>query len=167
MIRIWKRFSVCALVTSLAVSSLCAQGIPEELRGRWRITRTLPTRAISCWGDKEAKALLFTEIEYTSASFRWNRTTVKDFKVAKRIVTSQQYHDENSGQGSNSSVVTFQQLGIKAAKAVLISIEHNAAQINRATTEIAGDEVLLKDKNTIVFSVCSVYFEAKREPSTK
>jgi hypothetical protein len=43
-----------------------------------------------------------------------------------------------------------------------VSIEHPPAEITRATTEIPGDLLLLKNRNTIVFSVCNVYFEAKR-----
>ena len=107
-----KRFRACVLISSLTVSALYAQGVPQELRGRWKITKALPTRAISCWGDKEAKAILGTEIECTSPTFRWNRTTFKNFKVTRRIVTKQQYHEEfRSGQqplGSDVPTAWFQ-----------------------------------------------------------
>ena len=43
-----------------------------------------------------------------------------------------------------------------------VSIGHAPATISSATTEIPGDVVLLKNRNAIVFSVCNVYFEAKR-----
>ena len=43
-----------------------------------------------------------------------------------------------------------------------MSISHQPAEITKTTTEIPGDEVLLKNNDTIVFSVCSLYFEAKR-----
>jgi hypothetical protein len=58
--------------------------------------------------------------------------------------------------------VTFPQLGIKEEKVVQIVIRRPTANITGATSEIPGDSILLKDKNTIIFSVCGVYFEAKR-----
>ena len=41
---------------------------------------------------------------------------------------------------------------------------HEPANITGATIEIPGDDVLIKDKNTIIFSVCNVYYEARRRP---
>ncbi|MGA7289712.1 MAG: hypothetical protein WBX02_16535, partial [Terriglobales bacterium] len=58
----------CTLL--LACSMLSAQNIPQELVGKWIVQRELPARTISCWGEKEAKAILGTEIEYTTDSFR-------------------------------------------------------------------------------------------------
>jgi hypothetical protein len=43
-----------------------------------------------------------------------------------------------------------------------ISIEHPPASITGGTVEIPGDVALVKDQNTIIFSACNVYFEAKR-----
>ena len=43
-----------------------------------------------------------------------------------------------------------------------VSINHAPAKIAGATTEVPGDVVLLKNRDAIVFSVCNIYFEAKR-----
>ena len=80
----------------------------------------------------------------------------------ERIVSAEQFHAENSGQGANSSDVTFRQLGISAKQAKIITIRHGNANISGATTEIPGDVVLVKNENTIIFSICNVYFEARR-----
>jgi hypothetical protein len=149
----------CAVVATLAQ---IAQTMPNELYGRWEIRRILPARTISCWNYKEARTIIGTEIEYSQISFRWKGIFVKNPKAIVRIVSAEQYHNENSGGSSNSSQVTFQQLGIIAKQTTLITLEHSPAEVTGATTEIPGDEVLIKDRNTIVFSVCSVYFEAER-----
>jgi hypothetical protein len=139
-----------------------AQTIPKELCGTWTIRRELPTRAISCWGEKEAKKLIGTELEYSAQLFRWNKVMTRNPGAETTIITAQRFHDENSGGGANDSQVTFMQLGIKEEKAVQVVIRHPHASITGATIEIPGDSVLLKDKDTIIFSVCNVYFEAKR-----
>jgi len=126
------------------------------------VQRELPTRTISCWGEKEAKKLIGTELEYSSEFFRWNKVVTKNPAAEIATITALQFHDENSGRGATSSQVSFQQLGITKESVVQIVIRHPAASITRGTVEIPGDGVLVKDENTIVFSVCNVYFEAKR-----
>jgi hypothetical protein len=155
-----KRLSWCLLL--LAAGVLNAQNIPKELVGKWLIRRELPTRTICCWGEKEAQAIIGTEIEYTANSFRWKDVKVKNPKVELTIVTAEQFERDTSSPSVNGSQVSFRQLGIKALEAKQISIGHSPAQITGATTEIPGDLVLLKNHNKIVFSVCNVYFEATR-----
>jgi len=139
-----------------------AQSIPKELQGKWIVRREVPTSTISCWGEKEAKTLIGTEIEYSAESFRWQKLVTKNPTVEIKIISAKQFHDENSGQGANGSEVNFRQLGIKNDRATQLVIEHSAANISAATTEIPGDSILIKNKNTIIFSVCSLYFEAER-----
>lgn len=139
-----------------------AQTIPKALWGRWVVSREVPTTTISCWGEQEAKTLIGTDIEYSAVFFRWHKTVTKNPTAEMKTIAAKQFHDENSGQGENSSQVTFQQLGIKADKITRVVIQHPAANIMGATSEIPGDSVLIKDRNTIIFSVCNVYFEAKR-----
>jgi hypothetical protein len=139
-----------------------AQTIPKELWGKWVVRREVPTTTISCWGDEEAKKLIGTEVEYSTEFFRWQDVVTKSPIAEVTVVTAEQYHDENSGGSANSSEVTFKQLGIKAKEATQVRILHPAADITGGTIEIPGDEVLIKDKNTIIFSVCGLYFEAKR-----
>jgi len=142
------------------------QTIPELIWGKWVVTRQIPTTTISCWGVAEAKTLLGTEIEYSAESFRWKNVVTTHPVAEARIVSAEQFHDDNSGKGSNSSQITFRQLGIKARQAMLISIHHPPAEITGGTIEIPGDEVLVKNKGTIVFAACNVYFEAERVSTT-
>jgi len=138
--------------------SAAAQDIPAQLRGKWVVKRELPTSTISCWGGPEAKRLIGTEIEYTADSFRWKDHTTDHPTVKVAVVNAEQFQIENSGSGSH---VSFSDLGIREAQAKQIKLSHAPANITSGTTEMPGDNILLKDKNTIIFSVCSVYFEAK------
>ncbi len=70
---------------------LVAQNIPQELVGKWVIQRELPMRTISCWGEKEAKAIIGTEIEYTADSFRWKHIVVKHPTVTVAVVSAEQF----------------------------------------------------------------------------
>jgi hypothetical protein len=142
------------------------QTIPEQIWGKWVVARQIPTTTISCWGAAEAKTLLGTEIEYSAEVFRWKDVVTTHPVAEARIVSAEQFHDDNSGKGSNSSQITFRQLGIKAKQAMIISIRHPQAEITGGTIEIPGDEVLVKNKGTIVFAACNLYFEAKRVPTT-
>src|ERR1019366_2196121 len=144
------------------IGHVAARDVPAELRGRWVITRELPATTISCWGTDQAKALIGTEIQYTVDSFRWKDKIVNHPKIEAAIVSAQQFHDENSGHGTNGSEVSFGQLGIRSPDPTQITLDHPPFEITRATTEIPGDAVLLKDKKIIVFSICNLYFEAKR-----
>ena len=142
------------------------QTIPRQIWGKWVVTRQIPTTTISCRSAAEAKTLLGTEIEYSAELFRWKDVVTTHPVAEVRIVNAEQFHDDNSGKGSNSSQIAFRQLGIKAKQAMLISIHHPPAEITGGTIEIPGDEVLVKNKGTIVFAACNVYFEAKRVSTT-
>jgi hypothetical protein len=139
-----------------------AQTIPSAIWGKWVIQRELPTRTISCWGEADARKIIGTRIEYSDKIFRWDSIITNNPVAESKIITAQQFHDENSGGSVNSSQVDFQQLGINRAQTTEIKIHHAAARVSAATNEIPGDDILLKDPDTIVFSICNVYFEAKR-----
>ncbi len=167
-----KSYSMKKIVFLLMVCLGCvkatpSQTIPKEFWGTWVVRREVPTSTISCWGEKEAKKLIGTEIEYSAQHFRWKRVVTKNPDVETKTVTAQQFHDGNSGGGTGGSQVTFAQLGIKEESVVQITIRHPSATITEATGEIPGDNVLLKDKNTIIFSVCNVYFEAERRAAPR
>ena len=151
------------LVVSLSAS---ARDIPKELWGKWRVTRILPTKTISCWSDKEAKLLLGTEIEFAAHLLRWQTTEASHIDTEVREVTAEQFEAQNSSPSASGSQVNFRQLGIRVTEVRQILINHDDAKITGATTEIPGDDVLIKGKNTIVFPVCNVYFEAKRISTT-
>jgi hypothetical protein len=160
------KFPTVAVLTMLSVAELVsAQSIPKEIWGKWTIRRELPTRTISCWGDADAKKIIGTQIEYSNKVFRWNRVTTTNPTAETRTVTAGQFESENSSPSVNGSQVSFQQLGILAGAATEVSIHHGPANITKATVEIPGDSVLVKDANTIIFSVCNLYFEAKRVAS--
>jgi hypothetical protein len=146
----------------LLVSGCVAQTIPSTIKGKWIIQRELPTRTISCWGDADAKKIIGTQIEYSDKIFRWGRVVTNNPTAEARMVTASQFNKENSSPSSNGSQVDFRQLGIFAKQALEISIHHDPAEITGATVEIPGDSLLVKNSNTIVFSVCNLYFEAKR-----
>jgi hypothetical protein len=157
-----KRFLSVVIGLICLVPSMPAQPIPKELWGRWIVRRDLPTHMISCWGDGEARKLLGTEIEYSGELFRWKDIVTKNPTAVTTIITALQFHNEYSGQGAGSSDVTFKEIGINAGQAKRITIRHPNAHVSGATVEVPGDDVLVKDQSTIFFSVCSVFFEAKR-----
>jgi hypothetical protein len=148
----------------LLASGVAIAQMPQELVGKWVIQRKVPTRTISCWSEDDAKGIIGTEIEYTPDLFRWKNTVVKHPAVEVRVVTAEQFERDNSSPSVNGSQISFHQLGINAPHAKQVSINHPPAEITKATTEIPGDEVLFKNQNTIVFSACNLYFEAKRLP---
>lgn len=158
----WLAFALIVLAVA-ATGAIPGKAIPQELWGTWIVRRDIPTRTISCWDEAQAKKLIGTEIEYSAEVFRWRDAVTKNPTAKVITVTAKQFHDENSGGGANDSQVDFKQLGIRADSVTEIEIDHPDANITGATIEIPGDDVLLKDNNTIIFSVCSVYFEADRK----
>ena len=155
--------SLCICIGLIClVPAVLAQSIPEELKGTWVVRRELPTGMISCWGDEQAGKLLGTEIEYSAKLFRGKDLATKDPIAVASLITARQFHDEYSGQGAGSSDVTLKQVGINTGQARRVTIRHADANVSGSTSEIPGDDVLLKDQNTIIFSVCGVFFEAKR-----
>ena len=146
------------------ISCMAAQNVPKELIGKWRVRRILPAETVSCWGEKEAIGLVGTEIEYTADSFRWKDKAIQHPSVDITVVTADEFQKEYSGSGS---FVDFRRLGIRTPQATKAQIGHPPANITGGSIEIPGDDVLIKDRTTIVFSVCGVYFEAKRESVQK
>ena len=138
------------------------QNIPQELVGKWIVHREIPTRTISCWGEKEAKAIIGTEIAYTIDSFRWKHLVIEHPAVEVAVVSAEQFRTDNSSPSAKGSQISFTQLGIRMPNAKQVTINHPPAKVTNATTEIPGDIVLLKNHDTLVFSVCNIYFEAKR-----
>jgi hypothetical protein len=138
-----------------------AQPAPKDIWGHWIVTRQLPASTISCWEEAEAQKLIGSELAYSAQSFRWKNIRTKNSTATTRTLTAQQFHDENSGGGCDSSQVTFAQPGIKTDQVLEVKISHPDAGITGATSEIPGDTVLGRDENTIIFPVCNIYFEAK------
>jgi len=136
--------------------------IPQQIVGSWIVLRELPTKAVSCWSREDAKKVVGSKILYSDKVFRWNKTTVENPSAGIRTVTAQQFHDENSGIGPRGAEITLQDLGIQSDSVVEIEIKHRPAHLFDETSEIPGDDVIVKDATTIVFPVCNTYFEARR-----
>lgn len=152
------------MVVGLCILTIAAraQTIPKILWDTWKIERYLPTRTISCWGESDARKVTGTDIEYSANVFRWQAISVKNPSVENRVVTAEQFAAENSAMDAEGSQVNFRELRIKAKSAEQISIPHPPARVTGQTGEIPGDKVWVKNPKTIVFSLCNLYFEAKR-----
>lgn len=138
--------------------------VPESLRGTWIVRRIIPTATITCWGREDSRKLVGTRIEYSARGFRWQDIQTDSPEITLDGLTAEQFHDQNSGGGAADSQVTLRDLGIRTPDVNQISFSHPDAKISEATNEIPGDRVLIKDANSIVFSICNVWFEAKRQP---
>jgi hypothetical protein len=138
--------------------------MPAELLGAWTIRKILPTQTISCWDEKQARGLIGTELEYKPDSLRWKTTNVRYLSSTVTTVKAEEFAADNSGSQSS---VTFKDLGITAPQVKQIAIKHPDVTIDDGskggTTEMPGDEVMLKSPQALVFSVCNVYFEADRK----
>lgn len=134
--------------------------VPFQLWGKWTVSKILPVSTVSCWDQKQADAVVGTEIEYSANSFRWKDKVTKDPAARTETVTDQKFTEDHSG---SSSFVNFKQLGINSDSATQISITHPVAEITGATTEVPGDTVLVVDATHIVFSLCNVYFLAVKQ----
>jgi hypothetical protein len=153
--------AVTGLLANFLVASTTsgARTVPERLWGYWRITREIPTSTISCWGQNEVDAIIGTNIEYTQDSFRWRGFVEYQPLTEVTSVNRNKFEDANRASGSS---VTFKELGLKARVVTRVVIQHAEAEIAGGTPQVPGDDILIKDRNTIVFSVCNVFFEAKR-----
>ena len=153
---------ILCLLLAFPTAALPSHEIPPQLRGTWIITRLIPTRTISCWGQREANRLLGTSVHYSTDSFQWKSYSVERAAVIAQDWTAEGFSREYSGGGAADSYVDFGELGIPSSTATVIIIQHPPADITGATVEIPGDWVLLKNRNTIILSVCNLYFEAHR-----
>lgn len=146
------------------VAAKPANPMPAELLGTWMIRKILPMQTISCWDEKQARALIGTNLEYKADSLVWKTTTARYVNSTVTTVKAADFAVDNSGSQSS---VTFKGLGITAPEVKQITIEHPDVTIqdgsNGGTTEMPGDHVMLKSRNALVFSVCNVYFEADRK----
>jgi hypothetical protein len=109
--------------------------------------------------------LIGTEIYYEAHAFRWKQHRTESPDVIVERLTSDEFHDQNSGGGAADSQVSLKYLGIGASEVTQVSLSHPYANDTEATSEIPGDRVFIKAPDLIVFSVCNVWFEARRASS--
>ncbi len=136
-----------------------AQSIPAHLLGKWVVTRVLPAGGVSCWSGKEAKRLVGTEIEYTGSTVRWGNQEETYQLAGVSELTDDKFHQEFSGSGGQ---VSLAQVGIRADRVTLVSFTHPEMWPIHGAYEIVGEDVLLKDQNSIIVVACGVFFEAHR-----
>ncbi len=76
---------------------------------------------------------------------------------------AQEFVEDNSG---SSSYIDFPMLGISTPAVERVMIQHADTTIkgitDQGTDGVPGDNVLVKDANTLILSVCNVWFEAQR-----
>ena len=161
-VRLVVAIAFASLISDAVAQTRAESVVPSELWGKWTIVREINTRTISCWGEKQARQTIGTAITYSPNGLIWKnlRTRAQGAKV--RLITARQFHDENSGGSTNGSQIDFQQLGIKGPVAKQITIHHPDQSITGTTSEFPGDEVLVRAPDSIVFSLCNLYFEAIR-----
>jgi hypothetical protein len=78
----WKTLYLVVMFLGL-LRTTPAQTIPKELWGTWVVRREVPTTTISCRGEKEAKKLIGTEVQYSATLFRRNKV-VRKIRAHKR-----------------------------------------------------------------------------------
>jgi hypothetical protein len=137
--------------------------VPTALIGNWRVVRQLPTSGITCWGDREARFLLGKHFGLTPNSLLWQHNRAPIQSVRMTTFDDESFFEANSGSGGGEHLA---ELGVTSTTAQVVEIKHS--NINwkdpggQDHHEIPGDWALLKGPNTIVVSVCNVYFEATR-----
>lgn len=146
-----------------ASQSEAATPIPSALLGRWSVTKIIPTQAVGCWDEKQAQQLVGNQIDYKAGSFTWNDRILRNQGVTTTTVEAQEFVEDNA---SDSAYVDFPILGISTPSVQRIIIQHQDISVPGITDQgsegIPGDNVLVKDSNTLIFSQCGVWFEAQR-----
>lgn len=140
--------------------------IPSQLLGQWRVTKTLPTQADACWDRQQIDSVLNTQISYQRDGFSWNNQQRRSLGVVSSTVEEQEFVEDNSEADSDTPAVDFAMLGIIAPAVERIAIMHTAKDSASNTPdadEFPGATVLIKNPDTLIFSLCNVYFEAQRQ----
>jgi hypothetical protein len=78
--------------------TLSTQPIPQELWGTWVVHRLIPTSTISCWGNKEARKLIGTEIEHWMGLFRWDKIVTKNLKTETTLISLRSFRRRTLGE---------------------------------------------------------------------
>lgn len=138
--------------------------IPPMLIGNWSVTKIIPTQTVGCWDEKQAQQLIGNKIGYKANGFTWQDQQLRNLGVTISTVEAQEFVEDNSG---DSTYVDFPVLGISTPSVQRVIIQHQDVTVAGITDQgsegVPGDNVLLKDNNTLVFSQCGVWFEAQRQ----
>jgi hypothetical protein len=153
----------CVSAAQVQAAESVVEPIPKTLLGNWHISKILPTQTVGCWDEQQAKGLIGGKIAYKAGSFTWNGTELKSEGATLSTVEAQEFVEDNSG---SSSYIDFPMLGISTPAVERVMIQHADTTIkgitDQGTDGVPGDNVLVKDANTLILSVCNVWFEAQR-----
>ncbi|MGL5387653.1 MAG: hypothetical protein ACRDCA_17640 [Serratia sp. (in: enterobacteria)] len=138
--------------------------IPPALIGNWSVTKIIPTQTVGCWDEKQAQQLVGNSINYKADGFTWHEQQVINQGAITTTVEAQEFVEDNSG---DNSYVDFPTLGISTPSVQRVIIQHQDVSVPGITDQgsegVPGDNVLVKDRNTLIFSQCGVWFEAQRQ----
>jgi len=158
--------ATCTVHSPFATSQVPTNSpVPQDLWGKWKVVKEFNTRTISCWGNDQAKKILGTTIEYGPNEITWRTLHAKVDRAAVKAISAEEFSKDNSSTSVSGSQIDFNQLKITAQIVKQVTIHHADAEITGATAEFPGDEVLLKTRDNLVFSLCNLYFEARRLPT--
>jgi hypothetical protein len=142
--------------------------VPAALIGNWSVVRRLPTFGITCWSSQDARFLLGKRFELKSESLLWQHNRVPTQSVRITTFDDESFFKANSGSGGGEHL---RELGVSSPTVQVVEIQHPDIKWKDPSGqdhyEIPGDWALLKAPNTIVVSVCNVYYEARRLPPVK
>lgn len=136
--------------------------IPFQLWGSWTVTREIPTQTITCWDDKQAKTLIGTRIEYGPHSLRWGNINNINVTASESIFDAQSFWSAYSSPVSDGSQVDFAQLGISTPLIASLSLSGFTRSELSDDGAPPGSNVLMKSRSEMIFEVCNVYFEARK-----
>jgi hypothetical protein len=144
--------------------------VPQELLGRWTVRRYFPIDGVTCWDDRQAKAVVGTVLEYRSDGFSWNGKTMRSLGTTTSTIKAQTFAEDNAG-GSGGGAVSFAKLGIVAPAVTQIDIRHPDAMVyNKGSdccSSVPGETMLKKSPDTLIFSLCGIFYEAVRNTGAK
>jgi uncharacterized protein len=137
--------------------------IPQQLWGKWVIGKVVPTRNVSCWDQRQADALVGTNLEYRADAFAWNGKTISNSGSKTSTLQAKDFESNNGGSGGAAD---FHQLGIQSNAVLQIEIQHPDASVYdksaECCAEIPGETVMITGDRTFIFGVCGVYYGASR-----
>ncbi|AWO78856.1 MULTISPECIES: hypothetical protein [Serratia] len=154
----------CVSATQVRAAESDTGPIPKQLLGNWRVSKIVPTQTTGCWDQQQAQSLIGGKISYKADAFSWNDTALKSEGATVSTVEAQEFVEDNAG---SSSYIDFPMLGISTPSVERVAIQHADTVIkgitDQGTDGVPGDNVLVKDANTLILSLCNVWFEAQRE----
>lgn len=154
----------CITATQVQAADGDVGTIPKQLLGNWRVSKVVPTQTVGCWDQQQAQNMIGGKINYKADGFSWNGTALKSQGATLSTVEAQEFVEDNSG---SSSYIDFPMLGISTPSVQRVAIQHPDATIKGITDQgiegVPGDNVLMKDHNTLILSLCNVWFEVQRE----